>query len=198
MGAVGEGFQLLQERLVPGSAHHVQLPGLRQRGPGSGAHRLVRGGAHGHEASTMGVRITAEVLEERIAARALLDGHGDVRRQPPGREVVQEEERLGALHQDVVDAVVDQILADGVVDVAVEGDFQLGADAVGAGHQHGVAGSERLQAEQPAEAADLRQHVRREGALGQRPDAPDDLVAGVDVDAARLIVHRDLRNPGWS
>ena len=40
---------------------------------------------------------------------------GDVRRQPAGREVVEEEQRLGALHEDVVDAVVDEVGADRVV-----------------------------------------------------------------------------------
>ena len=48
-----------------------------------------------------------------------------------GGEVVEEEERRGALDGDVVDAVVDEVLADGVVDAELEGDFELGAYAVG-------------------------------------------------------------------
>ena len=40
---------------------------------------------------------------------------GDVRRQPAGRQIVEEEQRLGALHEDVVDAVIDEIGADRVV-----------------------------------------------------------------------------------
>ena len=60
----------------------------------------------------------------------------------------------------------------------------------------GVRRAERRQAEQAAEAADLRQHARRERALGQRPDAPHDFVAGVDVDAARLVVHLVSWPPG--
>ena len=76
--------------------------------------------------------------EQRAAVLAAGRGHaaddrlGDVRRQPAGREVVEEEQRLGALHQDVVDAVVDEIDADRVVPVGQERDLQLGADAVGA------------------------------------------------------------------
>ena len=39
-------------------------------------------------------------------------------RQSAGRQVVEEEQRLGALHQDVVDAVVDEVAADRVVATA--------------------------------------------------------------------------------
>ena len=46
--------------------------------------------------------------------------------------------------------------------------------------------------EQAAERADLREHAGRERAARQRPDAPDDLVAGVDVDAGLLVVHSEL------
>ena len=54
-------------------------------------------------------------------------------------EVVEEEQRLGALHQDVVDAHRDQVDADGVVPVEREGELELGADAVGAGDQDRLA-----------------------------------------------------------
>ena len=54
-------------------------------------------------------------------------------------EIVEEEERLGAEGEDVVDAVIDQIGADGGVDAGGGGDLQLGADAIGAGDQHGFA-----------------------------------------------------------
>ena len=70
----------------------------------------------------------------RHAADDLL---GDLRRQASGREIVEKEQRLGALHEDVVDAVVDQIGADRVVTAGHEGDLQLRADAVGARHEHG-------------------------------------------------------------
>ena len=94
---------------------------------------------------------------------------GDVGREPAGREVVEEEERPRALHQDVVDAVVDEVLADRVVAVRQERDLQLGADAVGARDQHRVARSPRLEAEQAAERSDLREHARRERASARAP-----------------------------
>ena len=44
-------------------------------------------------------------------------------------DVVHEEQRPRALHQDVVDAVVDEVLADGVVDTGAAGIFRR--DAMG-------------------------------------------------------------------
>ena len=72
---------------------------------------------------------------------------GDVRRQPAGRQVVEEEQRLGALDEDVVDAVVDEIGADRVVPAGHERDLELGADAVGARHQHRLRDTGRDRAE---------------------------------------------------
>ena len=76
-----------------------------------------------------------------------------------GGEVVQEEQRLGALHHDVVDAHRHQVDADGVVDAGLDRDLQLGADAVGAGDQHRIDESRRLQVEQRAEAAEPAHHA---------------------------------------
>ena len=66
------------------------------------------------------------------------DIHHDVRQEFAGREVVEKEERARALHEDVVDAVVDQVAADGVVLADRDGDLELGAHAVDAGDQYGV------------------------------------------------------------
>ena len=52
--------------------------------------------------------------------------------------VVEEEQRLGALHDDVVDAHRDQVLADAGEEARVDGDLELGADAVGRGDQHRI------------------------------------------------------------
>ena len=67
------------------------------------------------------------------AARDALDdlaGDGDV--ELAAGEVVEEEQRLGALDQDVVDAHRDEVDADRVVAVERERELELGADAVGA------------------------------------------------------------------
>ena len=67
-----------------------------------------------------------------------------------------------------------------------EGELELGADAVGAGHQHRLAVA-LADLEQAAEAADAGQHLGAHGALGERLDALDERVAGVDVDAGIAV-----------
>ena len=47
-----------------------------------------------------------------------------------GANVVEEEERLGALHEDVVHAVVDKVFANGAMALGQAGHFELGAYAV--------------------------------------------------------------------
>ena len=46
------------------------------------------------------------------------------------REVIEEEERARATDEDIVDAMVDQVGADGLVAIEGEGDLELGADAI--------------------------------------------------------------------
>ena len=111
------------------------------------------------------------------------DGFDDVVFEPAGGEVVEEEERRGALDGDVVDAVVDEVGADGVVDAELEGDLELGAYAVGGGDQHGVGKLGQVEREEAAEAADLAQHLLVEGLAGEHLDALLGAVAGGDVDA---------------
>ena len=101
----------------------------------------------------------------------------------PGREVVEKEQRAGALDEDVVDAVIDQVDANRLVRVGQKRDFQLRAHAVGAGHQDRRFGPDGIEPEQPAERANLREHSWRERRLCQGLDATDGLVAGVDVNA---------------
>ena len=56
-----------------------------------------------------------------------------------GGEVVEEEQRLGALDDDVVDAHRDEVDADRVEDAGFDRDLELGADAVGGADQDRVA-----------------------------------------------------------
>ncbi len=53
-----------------------------------------------------------------------------------GGVVVEEEERLGAAAENVVDAVIDQVDPDPAVAVGGDGDLDLGPHRVGAGGQH--------------------------------------------------------------
>ncbi len=52
-----------------------------------------------------------------------------------GGEIVEEEQRLGALHDEIVDAHRHEVDADAVMDAGVDGDLELGADAIIGGDQ---------------------------------------------------------------
>ena len=119
----------------------------------------------------------------------------DVRQQAAGRKVIEEEQGLGALHEDVVDAVVDQVGADRVVPAGHERDLELGADAVCARDEHRLAVAVRVEAEKPAERPDLRQHARRGRRPCERLDPTDRLVSRVDVDARLPVVHQKSSFP---
>jgi len=67
------------------------------------------------------------------------------------------------------------------------GDHQLGADAVGGGHQQGIRVARGLGVEQPAEAAELGRRAGPPGRRRQRLDGLDEGVAGVDVDPGLLV-----------
>ena len=91
----------------------------------------------------------------REAHHELLDF---LRGQRAHAHVVEEEEGLGAAGEDVVGAVVDDVLADSVVAPHQARDAQLGAHAVRVRHQHRV-----------AVAGDLVQRAKRANVAEQRP-----------------------------
>ena len=106
-------------------------------------------------------------------------------------EIIEEKQRLGALHQDVIDAHRDQVDADRVVPVQLERQLQLGAHAVGARHQH------RLLVfladfKQRAEAADAAHHAFAHRALGKRLDRFDQRIAGIDIDTGIAVRKGDI------
>ena len=103
--------------------------------------------------------------------------------EPADGDVVEEEQRLGALAHDVVDAHGDEVDADGVEAAGGLGDERLGADAVGRRHQHRVAVAVAGEGEQPAEAADVADDLGPERRADVVLDALDRLLAGRDVDA---------------
>ena len=116
---------------------------------------------------------------------------GDVHVELAAGEVVEEEQRFGALHQNVVHAHRHQVDADGVVPVELERELELGADAIGAGDQHRLAITLR-DLEQRAETADAGQHLWAHGAPGERLDALDQRIAGIDVDARVTVRKRGV------
>ena len=120
------------------------------------------------------------VLLARLAEAAhdLLELLGvDLRR----AHVVHEEQRLGALNEDVVHAVVDDVLADGIVLAHHRGHLQLGAHAVGRGHENLVlAGGHAVK---PAERTDVPDYAGRLGGRDHLLDRTNRLHLDVDVDA---------------
>ncbi len=72
---------------------------------------------------------------------------GGVHVQLAGGVVVQEQQRLCALGQQVVDAHGHQVDADGVGQARLDGDLQLGADAIGGGDQQRIIVAGGLQVE---------------------------------------------------
>ena len=74
-----------------------------------------------------------------------------------------------------------------IVAPRVDGQAQLGADAVGSRHQHGLAVAIQRHLDQGAEAADAAQHLAAHGAPHVRLDALDQFLAGVDVDSGFAI-----------
>ena len=97
-----------------------------------------------------------------------------------GGEIIEEEERLGALDDQIVGAHRDEIDADAVVPAAVDRELELGADAVIGGDQQRIAIARRLEIEEAAEAAERGVRARPRGRLGQRRDRLDQRIAGGD------------------
>ena len=97
-----------------------------------------------HEATRVG-HLAASAADQRAAG--LLAALGDAADHPhrhrgiqlAAGEIVEEEERLGALHEHVIHAHRDEVDADTVVAVEQEGELQLGANAVGAGDENRLA-----------------------------------------------------------
>ena len=71
-----------------------------------------------------------------------------------GGDIVEEEERSRALHEDVVEAVVDDVAADGLPAAVLGGELDFGADAVGGGDEQGL-GGQVGEGEEAAEATDV-------------------------------------------
>ena len=111
--------------------------------------------------------------------------------EPVAGEVVEEEERLRAGGEDVVDAVVDEVAPDAVEALGEAGDEHLGAHAVGRGDQRrALPPAEAGDVEEPAEGSDRAQLLGPPGALGQLAVALGEPVVGVDIHADGAVAGR--------
>ena len=124
--------------------------------------------------------------ELTTSGNAAHDGRSRVHVQFAASEIVQEKQRLSALHQDVVHAHGHQVNAHGVMHLPLKSQPQLGAYAVGAADQH------RLFValgyfKQGAKAADSSQHTLAHGFFSQRLDALNQGIACVNVNAGVFV-----------
>ena len=106
---------------------------------------------------------------------------GDV--QPAGRIIIEEEQRLGTLDHEVVDAHRHQILADPFEPAGLARQQDFRADAIRGRHQQRVAIAAGGEIEQAAEAAEACGTARSVGGSRQRLDPVDQRVAGSYIDA---------------
>ncbi len=83
------------------------------------------------------------------------DRRGSFRIELAAGEIIQKEQRLGALDDEIIDRHRHQIDADAVVQASLDRDLDLGANAIGRRDQHGILEAGRLEVEQAAESADL-------------------------------------------
>ncbi len=138
--------------------------------------------------------LAADQRAARLSASGGNAGHdlgADRRIEFPAGKIIEEEQRLGSLHHEIIDRHGDEIDADRVVAAGFDGDLHLGADAVGGGDQDRIGEAGGLEIEQAAEAADLGVRAGARGPAQQRLDQFHHAVAGVDIDAggrvARLV-----------
>jgi hypothetical protein len=104
-----------------------------------------------------------------------------------GGEIIEKEERLATLRDEVVDAHGDEVNADRLVPTAVDGDLQLGADAVRGGDEDRVAKAGRRKVEEGTEAAKPAHDAGPIGARGGGLDPLHQAVARVDIDPGIAI-----------
>ena len=147
---------------------------------------IVSGGVHarhfgGFAAEQRTTRLLATTCDAIHHRRAGLDA------ERTGCEVVEKQQRLGALHHHVVDAHRDQIDADAVMTSGFDGEQQLGADAIGARHQDRIAITAGTQIKQSSKATEPTEHATAMGRAGSGADASDQLFAGLDIDAGGAI-----------
>ena len=104
-------------------------------------------------------------------------------------DVIQEVERYGTHHEDVVDAVVDEIPTHGIMHPGLDRHLQLRAHTVGARHEHGRTKARR-HTEHAAKAAEAPTRPWSPRRFDMRLDATLRVVGLVEIDACTAVVQR--------
>ena len=110
----------------------------------------------------------------------------DLRLERGRREVVKEEQRIGAHREGVVHAVVDEIGSDALVPIEQPRELELRPDAVGGRDEHGVGAG---QPEQAGERADVAEHLGSLRRADPLADARERVLGSRDVHAGLPVVH---------
>ena len=110
--------------------------------------------------------------------------------EPAGGKVVEEEHRLRAVGDDVVHAHRHEVDPDGVVPIPCDCEFDLRADTVGAGDQHGVPIAVERRLEQRAEAAKPGDDAPARGVVRDPANALHEIVAAIDIDTGIAVTQR--------
>src|ERR1700722_2765868 len=104
-----------------------------------------------------------------------------------GCEVIEKEQRLGALHDYIVDAHRHQIDAHRIVAAGVDREAELGSDSIGSRHQHGFSIPIERYFDQGTESSNSAQHLAAHGTPNVRLDSFHEFLAGVDIDSGLAI-----------
>ena len=128
------------------------------------------------------------------AAHALDELLDHLRLEFTHRQIIEEEERLGALHQDVIDAVIDQVATNRGVHAHGHSHFQFRPDSIGAGDQHRLFPFFVVEGEQCAEVADAAKHAGSKRAAGVMPDALLGFIGDGDIYTGIGVFH-NRRDP---
>jgi len=99
-----------------------------------------------------------------------------------GGDVIEERKRRSAVYQDVVDGVIDEIFADGVVDPGGSGNQHLRPNTIGGHDEHRLLVTIR-HADHAAEPTDLAARERRACGSHQLGDPPLRFFSGIELDA---------------
>ena len=182
---------------IRGQSHdHVAL------GHALGQHLCAIDHAHHRAGQVVGARLVhighlgSLAAQQHAAGRAAGRGYARHQRGGHGRVelrdcyIVHKEKRARALHQNVVDAVVDDILAHRVVAADRLGHQRLRADAIGRGDQHRL-GDRGAKRGREIKTSAERAHAGENGGGMRRADGFGHELRGarpgVDVDAGLLI-----------
>jgi hypothetical protein len=126
---------------------------------------------------------TRESRHELLDALRLEDAH---------RDVIEEEERTAAVHENVVGGMTDEVVADRVMAVAEDGHLELGPDAVDRREEDLTIGAGDT--ERSRERSDIADHAGHERRAQVRFDALDRLFPLLDIDP-RFLVAAHRRSP---